>query len=380
LGDKRYPGVAKLNVSLTNPSPKAGTVFTMEQIDEDADPSAGDADRTLHKPYNYLSKSRHWKVKNIQFPPTTPLGKNADLAFGTVELPFAPDDERIDTTSTDSNVNINRPLTEVLAQVLQAGIVQDSTTYKGKVPESAIRGTAPLGEDWANLGGVLNVNKDLDNPENTGVNPTMTSRVFNRLGNGDFTFAFNFTPLPVELLMFEANKGSQVVNIRWVAEKEIDVARYVIEKSTTGKKFIPIGELKSRGIVVGPQAYTFKDNNLLNATAYYRLQIINRDRTSFYSKVVSVKGDVTLSILADVTVFPNPFNGRNFTLKLNNTTYSQTSLVLYDMLGKAVYSSMIIPEADGIIQVNLDQTLKKGMYIMKVSTDGNYYQKKLIVN
>jgi hypothetical protein len=379
LGDKRYPGVAKLNVALTNPSPRAATVFTMEQIDTDADPSSGDADRTLHKPYNYLSKSRHWKVKNIQFPPSTPLGRNADLAYGTVELPFAPDDERIDTTTIDNNVNISRPLTEVLAQVLQAGIVQDSTTYSGVVPMSAIRGTAPLGEDWANLGGVLNVNKDANNPENTGVNPTMTSRVFNRLGNGDFTFAFNFTPLPVELLLFEANKGLQVANVRWITEKEMDVVRYIIEKSTTGNNFETIGEVKARGIVMGPQSYYFTDNNLLSTTMYYRLQIINRDGSSVYSKVVSVKGNGTTNPISELIVYPNPFNGRNFSMRLNQAVNRSVTVKLYDMLGKVVYDNIVTLETDGVIQIDLEHNLQKGIYILQVTTDEVTSQKKLIV-
>ncbi|QHT68025.1 T9SS type A sorting domain-containing protein [Rhodocytophaga rosea] len=383
LGDKRYPGVAKLNIALTNPSPNAATVFTMEQIDKDPDPAAGPTpvgdDRDLPDPFNYLSKSRYWKVKNIQFPPS---GTNAELASGAVELPFAPDDERIDTTSNNSWVNVDQTLTAVLAQVLQASIVQDSTDYAGVAPISAIRGTAAKGDYWSDLGGVLNVNEDANDPDNTGVNPTMLSQTFTKLGNGDFTFAFNFTPLPVELLNFEAKKETRGTQLKWVTARELLTSHFIVQRSNTGDLFTAIGEVKAKGTSSLPASYSFIDTEAASKTVYYRLQIVDVNGEVSYSKIIAVSHDNVKAELSLVT-YPNPFNGRSFFLQLAGETSSSSenecTFEIYDMLGKVVHTGTNKIINAQALEVIIDQALPQGIYILHVTSFGKNYQKKLIV-
>jgi hypothetical protein len=74
-----------------------------------------------------------------------------------------------------------------------------------------------------------------------------------------------------------------------------------------------------------------------------------------------------------VKVYPNPNNGQ-FTLELSNVE-SGASVSIYNMLGKMVFSGIIDQSKEEIKVTNA----KKGLYVLRVSTDNESFTRKIII-
>jgi hypothetical protein len=76
--------------------------------------------------------------------------------------------------------------------------------------------------------------------------------------------------------------------------------------------------------------------------------------------------------LTETRIYPNPSSGE-ISIEMGNIE-SITSIKLYDLAGKILYSNANITE--NIVHVN---GLKKGVYTVNIESNGNNYYEKLIV-
>jgi hypothetical protein len=395
VGDQLWPGdFAYLTVKLTSTSTDKGTVFIMEQKDSDPDPSFNPLypndpapygeDRVLPRPLNFLSRSRYWNVKNIMFPITKPTaGLNAELQRGKIELPLAVQDE--DATVTTSNGWVTTPdqtLADVLSELQELSIVQDSLNMDSNpdyAPASLTtqvnRGWAEQGEKWGDLGGELNVKES-----GGAIKATYTSNPFYKLGNGDFAFAWNYIPLPVEFLSLEASKKEGIVPVKWIIASERNIIQYVVERSSNGKDFVKIGDVYAKGSESLATTYTLTDASPLSGTAYYRVYSVDMLGVAQYSKTVVVNASYESAVSTNnaLLVYPNPFNGRNINLSLDNNE-GNIHVAIYDMMGKQVYTTAIQHYTKSPISINMDSPLTQGMYVMQIITEKGVYKQKILV-
>lgn len=133
------------------------------------------------------------------------------------------------------------------------------------------------------------------------------SSSFMLTGNTNLTevnFGVKDQALPVVWISFEAQKIGKNAMLKWSTASEINNAGYAIEYSNDGQSFDEVDFVKGVGNSTQVQSYTYthKLENTLSNTAYYRLNQIDNDGRSSYSKIVS------LSFLKDgaAQVFPNP--------------------------------------------------------------------------
>jgi hypothetical protein len=109
------------------------------------------------------------------------------------------------------------------------------------------------------------------------------------------------TILPIELLNFTAKTGdNKTVNVAWKTASERNNRHFVLERSGDNQKFQAITQVKGSGTSASAQNYQFTDDavNLSSNVIYYRLQQVDLDGTTTYSKVVSVdvRNNATLKI------------------------------------------------------------------------------------
>jgi hypothetical protein len=87
---------------------------------------------------------------------------------------------------------------------------------------------------------------------------------------------------------------------------------------------------------------------------------------------LSLEDNIVKSTL--INLFPNPTKGE-FTLQF--TGFNNAKVVIYDILGKSIYSKNI---SENRIQINNDTKFKPGIYLVKVQDElRNTYFKKLII-
>ena len=175
-------------------------------------------------------------------------------------------------------------------------------------------------------------------------------------------------PLPLNLLSFDAIKQNKTSLLNWKSTNEVDLQKYIIERSNDGINFISIGE-KAALNTAGTHTYSFVDAAPLPANNFYRLKCIDKNGQVKYSLIRKVNFSLAVE---DISVYPNPVV--NGTLYVSSPDYCLSEL-LYDAAGKLIKSFAV---QGNNISLNLDG-VSKGIYQLKIVTNNITYVKKIAV-
>ena len=109
--------------------------------------------------------------------------------------------------------------------------------------------------------------------------------------------------LPIGLLSFSAvtNAAAKTVVLKWETSEEKNIYEFIVERSTGGNSFVPVGKLAAKA-GNGNKTYTFQDALAASGTVYYRLRIADKNGNFTSSNTLSV--NVKLAGL--FRAFPNP--------------------------------------------------------------------------
>jgi len=191
-------------------------------------------------------------------------------------------------------------------------------------------------------------------------------------GRGIFTTILS-TVLPVSLSDFKGRLNSSDVELDWTSSTEQDLDFFDVEKSTDGKTFYSIGKVNAIGNSSSAQRYTLKDVQL-NEVNYYRLKMVNADGSFDYSKVIVIKA---AGIRQNIWVMSNPFNDY-IDLRLSKQA-NNTRLQLLATDGKMI-AEKAIAKPPSQIRWQLNTSLSKGVYFLRIIADDNSFSKKIIKN
>jgi hypothetical protein len=182
--------------------------------------------------------------------------------------------------------------------------------------------------------------------------------------------------LPLHLIQFTGVLVNDVVHLQWQTEQESDFSHFIIQRSFDGVNFTNLSNIAGSGSN-GLNNYEYTDTDLKNhsvTTVYYRLQLVNKDAQSTYSKILRFDLDKrSLSI----RLFPNPaINSLNLSFEQERAGKAEVNIV--DMIGSTVKAqSENIPA--GRTSMNIDvHTLPPGTYLVLVTTANQILQQKFI--
>jgi hypothetical protein len=92
--------------------------------------------------------------------------------------------------------------------------------------------------------------------------------------------------LPVELVSLSAKKVSFGKSyIQWESASELNTYYFSVEKSFDGMNFYETGKVAAAGNSSSHMDYGFEDNNF-NSSCYYRLNMVDKDGSFQYSKII----------------------------------------------------------------------------------------------
>jgi hypothetical protein len=261
---------------------------------------------------------------------------------------------------------------QALAYLTQLSVMQDYDDYTGLGAMQMLdvrRGAAGEGDTWSDLDGTFDI-------EDT--RATITSREFITLGNGFFTFGFNYAPLPVELVSLKAIVKDKQVSVEWMIAREENASHYIVERSLNGKTFYQIGTVAATNLNA-IQSYQFVDVKPVTGNNYYRLRQVDQDSTAMLSKTVSATiGKAVQQEQVKAELYPNPSSTGNFAIVVPAKAGEQVGIIITDMLGKAVYQTQTIA-SEQQIEIHTAGSLKTGMYLVHIFTSNGKCVKKLIV-
>ena len=181
--------------------------------------------------------------------------------------------------------------------------------------------------------------------------------------------------LPITLGFFHVIDEENSLSIEWQTITEENFDFFSIERSEDGENFYEIGTVPGHGNSNDPIDYSFVDENPLFGTSFYRLNAIDYDGTYEKFQIISV---VFVPDEMQISVYPNPGNGKNTTLILGLPSEAKIkTLSVWNVSGEQVLEKSL---GIGKNEIDFKQSLGKGFYFAKIKIDNFTTTRKLIIN
>lgn len=183
------------------------------------------------------------------------------------------------------------------------------------------------------------------------------------------------TILLVKLQSFSATRTGQVTTLNWKTTSEKDFSHFVVERNVDGKGYADVALVFAAGST-GENSYRYQDKTALwGKRAYYRLRMVDVDRSAAYSPVstVHLSKESTLA----VTVLPNPASGRIGVHLPTAWQGKPVRLKLYNSSGMAALEKEL-RNAGATATLDIGHT-PAGFYILNASCDGEAAQQRILI-
>lgn len=168
--------------------------------------------------------------------------------------------------------------------------------------------------------------------------------------------------IKTKLILGAYRVNSSFVRVNWQTKPEVNVKEFIVERRFANESgFKPvdtIASLSTSNINFSALNYGIDDANSYKGISFYRLRVINRDNTNFYSNTVAVSGVGFYNVL----LWPNPTPNK-FYLIVNSP--SARSIVIYNNIGQRVWWTGINAYAQTYVEIK-DHHLIPGTYFVSV--------------
>jgi hypothetical protein len=197
----------------------------------------------------------------------------------------------------------------------------------------------------------------------------------------DFTYASTFNTsapyacgsstiaLPIKLLGFSGHLDNHTVKLQWSVADNHTGDRFEIQKSTNGSTFNATSILFTTA-AVGNESYTYNDPAAFTTTVYYRIKIVNKNNTTSFSPVVTVKGAAVEN--KNIRLMQNPVQ-ETMNLQYTSAVKATMSLNIYTMTGvKVQATTLTVNEGMNSLTLPLVSSVSKGMYVATLSSGNEH--------
>ena len=163
--------------------------------------------------------------------------------------------------------------------------------------------------------------------------PSSTPFRYNGASRNDYGspgHAGNTFVLPIELSRFEARVVGRQVWLSWSTLTEQNNSHFVVEHSTDGQPFLPVGHLSGAGFSQEAREYEFMHQDPEPGLNYYRLQQVDFDGASSHSEILSVELERQGNPLQ---LYPTAVDN-TLTIEWQQAPRQPLTLTLFDLQGK----------------------------------------------
>ncbi len=184
--------------------------------------------------------------------------------------------------------------------------------------------------------------------------------------------------LPIYLADFKASVKSSQPVLNWTITTNSTPDYFEVERSYDNRSFSSIGIIEP---VAGQLTtkFSYTDKTAKADRMYYRLKMVDIDRTATYSKTLTV--NLSGSKQEELQVYPTILTGKNLNIR-TETSHDNVEFTLVDLSGRIVLRQQI-----GRLSANSTQSIDlrdarsgKGVYLVQVqSTDGLRQTQKIIL-
>lgn len=195
------------------------------------------------------------------------------------------------------------------------------------------------------------------------------------LGNSADVY-FN-SPLPIELLDFNARLNGPVVDLSWATATEINNEKFIVERAGADLVWEEILAVPGAGNSTTTLFYNEKDRNPLKGVSYYRLKQVDYDGTSTTSDIVSVFNPGT-ALDDELSIYPNPSVGNSVFLRIPELAVGENGYIeVFDISGKARLRRDV-EELNSIEELS-HGGLPAGVYLVSLRSNSINQTRKLVI-
>ncbi|MDQ6608869.1 MAG: T9SS type A sorting domain-containing protein [Bacteroidota bacterium] len=170
--------------------------------------------------------------------------------------------------------------------------------------------------------------------------------------------------LPIKLTSFQGLLSSDKAQLEWSVTSNETGDLFEVEKSSDGKSFKTVA-IVAASQKQGAESYSYKE--AAQSIAYYRLKIVNIDRTITYSKVIFIKSQT--EAINTLSLLQNPIQ-ENLPFSFTSTTNTFTDVTVYNVNGIKIYSTKIFAQkGKNLLSISLDAHLSVGSYLLEVKNN-----------
>ncbi len=192
-------------------------------------------------------------------------------------------------------------------------------------------------------------------------------RIYNRALNAAEIAILAPYSLPLDLGDFTALKKTTGIQLNWETLLEQNTSHFEIERSIDGSSFTAIGNVNAAGNSTSSQYYTYTDVQAPVKTIFYRLKMVDLDRSFKYSPVVAVKNNASLFTLE---LFPNPATDV-LRVQIPAERKETTKLMIIDAAGKQLrIQTFQLYEGMNAVSIPINQLVAGSYYIVVENEDG----------
>lgn len=194
--------------------------------------------------------------------------------------------------------------------------------------------------------------------------------------NSWWTLSSQSSPLPVEILSFNANCQSQRVVLNWSVATQRNNDIFILERSRDGKKWENLTSIKGAGTTNTLMNYETKDEAPYAEVTYYRLAQIDYDGKRNELKTIAVKGCGS----DPVRMLYYSFTDHKIFIKIQSSYNDKIDIFLFNENGQTVARK--VQNIDNNIQeIQMEcPQLNSGIYMLSIRGSFNNIIKKLVKN
>ena len=184
---------------------------------------------------------------------------------------------------------------------------------------------------------------------------------------------FSQTGPPNTLASFTAEKVNSKVKLKWSIDTELNVDKYLIERSINGIYFDSIAAQNSYGNSGNNATYVEFDNNPLEGPSFYRIIGVDYNADTTINKTIAFNNEYLAEELPIFNMYPNPYRDGELTIEFVALLSEDARIVVTDINGKTIHQSFI---ASDIITLKLN--VSQGVYFVSVLTPSERLIQKLV--
>ncbi|ANE49173.1 T9SS type A sorting domain-containing protein [Flavisolibacter tropicus] len=181
------------------------------------------------------------------------------------------------------------------------------------------------------------------------------------------------TVLPLSLKSFSGRKKEASYFLEWVTLNNELASSFELEQSLNGLLFKQIGTI-SATLKQGEENYYYPVP--LSDAASYRLKVIKKDRSFYYSNVLRSNQSNSSDKISELQ---NPVTSSLLRFVFNATETGKHTVFIYNSSGlKMINEYHTLQKGNNTITMELDSKMPAGMYLLEVTNGREKYLKRFV--